>query len=102
MSVGRWRNHRSRIAVQLELHGPITEDLVEFGYEANDSWLQLLEGGEPDVSSSHHSEYFSQTEIWVRRAMGYVGALIVLARKMGVEPLRFIEWVPWSWTPSQI
>ena len=101
-SVGRWRNHLSRIAGQLELHGTITEDLIEFGYEDDASWLQLLEDVDPDISSSHHSEYFRRSDIWVRRAMGYIGALIVTARKVGVEPLRFIKWVPRSWIPSQI
>ncbi|WP_259098915.1 sulfotransferase family protein [Salinibacter ruber] len=101
-SVGRWRNHRSRVAGQLDLHGPITEDLIAFGYEEDDSWLQELEGVEPDKSPSHHSEQFSRTDLWVRRSMGYIGALIVLARRMGVEPLKIVDWIPRRWIPSQI
>lgn len=101
-SVGRWRDHRSRVAGQLDLHGPITEDLIAFGYEEDDSWLQELEGVEPDKSPSHHSEQFSRTDLWVRRSMGYIGALIVLSRRMGVEPLKIVDWIPRRWIPSQI
>ncbi len=101
-SVGRWRDHRSRVAGQLDLHGPITEDLVSFGYEDDASWRQELKGVQPDRGRSHHSEYFSRTDLWIRRSMGYVGALIVLARRMGVEPLRLVDWIPRRWIPSQI
>ena len=101
-SVGRWRDHRSRVAGQLDLHGPITEDLVAFGYEDDGSWRQELKGVQPDRGRSHHSEYFSRTDLWIRRSMGYVGALIVLARRMGMEPLRLVDWIPRQWIPSQI
>lgn len=101
-SVGRWRNHCSRIAGQLKLHGPITEDLVEFRYEEDGSWRQLLKGVEPDMRESHKPEYFSQTEIWVRRLTGYVGALIVLMRRRGIEPLWLLEWIPPRWIPSRV
>ncbi|MCS4159166.1 hypothetical protein [Salinibacter ruber] len=84
------------------MHGPITEDLVTFGYEDDDSWRQELEGVTPYRGRSHHSEYFSRTDLWVRRSMGYVGALIVLARRMGVEPMRLVDWIPRRWIPSQI
>jgi hypothetical protein len=101
-SVGRWRNHRSRVAGQLKLHEPITDDLIEFGYEEDDSWRQVLEGVEPDMSPSHKPEDFTQLEIRVRRATGYLGALVVLARRLGIEPLRLVEWIPSHWIPSRI
>lgn len=58
-SVGRWRDHKARIAGQLELHGDITNDLIQFGYEQDDRWLEELRGIEPDLAPSHFPEYMS-------------------------------------------
>ena len=40
------------VAEQLELHGQqaIAKDLIEYGYESDDSWLNQLEGITPDYS----------------------------------------------------
>ena len=43
-SAGRWQNHLPRVVGQLLQHGPITKELIEFGYETDDSWLEELEG----------------------------------------------------------
>ena len=51
-TIGHWRNHLPRVAGQLQIHGPITDDLIEFGYEQDDSWLAQLDGIEPDLSPS--------------------------------------------------
>lgn len=75
---------------------------MAFGYEDDGSWRQELKGVQPDRGRSHHSEYFSRSDLWVRRSMGYVGALVVLVRRMGVEPLRLVDWILRRWTPSQI
>ena len=62
-SIGRWRQHLPRIAGQLEIHGSITADLIEFGYEKDNSWKKLLDGVEPDLSQSHLPEHFSQHKL---------------------------------------
>jgi hypothetical protein len=54
--IGNWRNHLPRVAGQLQLYGPITAELIEFGYEKDDSWLRLLDGVVPDLSPSHWQE----------------------------------------------
>lgn len=56
-SVGRWREHKERIAGQLKLHGSISEDLIRFGYETDDRWMNELKGVEPDVSPGHFPEF---------------------------------------------
>lgn len=58
-SVGRWRNHKNRIAGQLKLHGSLADDLIRFGYEENDQWLDELKGIEPDLSAGHFPEYMT-------------------------------------------
>ncbi|MHC4939887.1 MAG: sulfotransferase [Planctomycetota bacterium] len=55
-SIGRWREHKPRVAGQLERYGPITDELIELGYERDDSWLRELEGVSPDRSPSIRPE----------------------------------------------
>jgi hypothetical protein len=62
--IGNWRHHLPRVAGQLLLHGSISQDLIEFGYEVDDSWLKELEGIEPDTSESHWSEHFTQKDLY--------------------------------------
>jgi hypothetical protein len=65
--IGNWRNHLPRVAGQLARHGPITAELVELGYEADDSWLAALDGIEPDMRPSHWPESSRRS---VRQRMG--------------------------------
>lgn len=58
-SVGRWRDHKERIAGQLKLHGSLTDDLISFGYEEDNHWLNELDGVKPDLSPSHFPEYMT-------------------------------------------
>lgn len=58
-SVGKWKDHKERIAGQMKLHGDLTEDLVKYGYEKDASWKKFLNDVTPDISPSHFPEYFS-------------------------------------------
>jgi hypothetical protein len=55
-SVGNWKKHLPRVAGQLLLHGPVTAELIEFGYEHDAAWLTLLDGLTPDVLPSRLGE----------------------------------------------
>lgn len=85
-SVGRWRNHLARVAGQLQLHGSISEDLIELGYEEDDSWLELLDGVEPDTSPSYQPEYFGEGEIRERRKGIWKEILKIGMRRLGLNP----------------
>jgi hypothetical protein len=62
-SVGSWRRHLPRLAGQLALHGSIQPELVEFGYEADDSWQRRLDGVEPDTSPGRWADHSSADEV---------------------------------------
>jgi hypothetical protein len=81
-SVGKWRNHLPRVAGQLNKHGEkaIAQDLIEYGYESDDSWLNELEGVTPDYSDSHWSEYFTPEDLKHRRRGKYRRAFIAFLR----------------------
>lgn len=55
-SIGSWRRHKPRLAGQLEIHGGISKELVEWGYEQDEEWLRELDGVEPDLTPSHLPE----------------------------------------------
>ncbi|MDA1068217.1 MAG: sulfotransferase [Verrucomicrobia bacterium] len=59
VSVGIYKKHLPRIVGQLQLHGDITHDLVELGFEKDVNWKEMLAGIEPDLSRSHWPEYFT-------------------------------------------
>lgn len=47
-SIGNWRNHLPRVKAQIELYGDISEDLIRFGYERDESWLDELAAVQAD------------------------------------------------------
>jgi hypothetical protein len=51
-NVGNWRRHKERVVGQIREHGSLAQELIETGYEPDESWLRELEGIEPDLSPS--------------------------------------------------
>jgi len=56
-SIGAWRQNKPRIAAQIEIHGSIDDDLLEFSYEGDSSWHSELEGVTPDNGESFWPEH---------------------------------------------
>ena len=59
-SVGVWRQHKPRLAAQIELHGSIAQDLIELGYETDDSWIAELKHIAPNNFASKKAEHLSK------------------------------------------
>ncbi|NBC66422.1 MAG: sulfotransferase family protein [Bacteroidetes bacterium] len=77
-SVGKWREHKSRVAGQIQLHGSITEDLITFGYEHDDKWLEELKQVKPDLSESFRNE-----SVTIKDRIGFrVGKYIEAVRRI--------------------
>lgn len=55
-SVGVWKKNLGRIKAQQAIHGSLTPDLIECGYESSGDWEQLLEGVQPDETRSLYPE----------------------------------------------
>jgi len=55
-SVGVWTQHPGRIKGQQMIHGSLTPDLIECGYESSADWERVLESVEPDLSRSLYPE----------------------------------------------
>ncbi len=87
-SVGNWHNHMARVLGQINKHGSIATDLVEYGYERDDSWEKALASVTPDLSDSHPSafdspEFISKKLRWnklraLRTCIGHLPWLVKL------------------------
>ena len=87
-SVGAWREHLPRVRAQIETHGSISDDLVEYGYEVDSSWEKELEGVEPDRSPSYWPEHFTPEDLAARRRGRYKQAAKAILRRMGLSKYR--------------
>ena len=81
-SVGKWSKHKERLAGQLQLHGSIAADLIEFGYEQDNSWLEELEGIEPDTLPGHFPEYMTWGKMFSLNLGKYAEAVRRLIEQM--------------------
>jgi hypothetical protein len=70
-SVGGWKKHLGRIKGQQQIHGSLTPELIECGYETSADWEQVLESVEPDFSRSRYPE---KVYFWARFSQ-YINAL---------------------------
>lgn len=78
--VGNWHAHLPRVAGQLAIHGSIAEELIELGYESDESWLKDLAEIAPDLSPSHFPETMSLPLGRLRRRAYTEAAKIAAAR----------------------
>ncbi len=81
-SIGRWRDHLPRIKSQLRIHGDLTDDLIEFGYEKDDSWLRMLDTVEEVAYQSYWPEHFRRCQLLRMRQGKYLKAFVHLVRRV--------------------
>lgn len=67
-SVGAWRRNLARIKGQQEIHGSLTPDLKECGYEKSSEWEAVLADVVPDRSPSVYPERLHPLR-WLVRAV---------------------------------
>jgi len=67
-SIGTWRAHLPRVKAQLALHGDISQDLIDLGYESDGSWLEALEGVSADNEASLRPETLTPAKLKRRAA----------------------------------
>jgi hypothetical protein len=85
-SIGNWRNHLARVAGQIAIHGSISEELIAFGYEPDQSWLAALKGVSPDLTPSHWPESIARP-IWRTGYTRYLEAAKIAAARVVGSPV---------------
>jgi hypothetical protein len=86
VGVGNWRNNLPRLAGQIQIHSSIAADLIEYGYENDDSWLKELAGVQPDTTPGVMPEHFTKKALRARRRGRYKEALWLLLRRAIPKP----------------
>ena len=76
----------ARVAGQIAIHGSISEDLIAFGYESDESWLAALKGVPPDLTPSHWPESIARP-IWRTRYTRYLEAAKIAAARVVGSPV---------------
>jgi len=84
-ALGAWRNHLPRLKGQLTLHGDISDDLIRFGFETDETWLALLDGIEPDLTPSRAAERETFRRRFNHAWRDTVGAVGYLLQRLGVR-----------------
>lgn len=87
--IGVFRKHLGRLVDQIDKHGSITGELIELGYEADNSWEDVLEGVAPEPGENHWPEYFDKDELKVRRKGVFKEVIKILLRRAGLRSERF-------------
>ena len=76
-SIGNWRNHKPRVLGQIQKYGSISEDLISYGYEQDNSWELDLVGVDPDLRPSHESDFYKKEFISKKLRFKYLRAFRV-------------------------
>ena len=93
-SVGAWRSDKSRLVGQIDIHGPIGDDLIGLGYEQDKSWEAELDGVPanreagrwPERNSALSQVQFAWT--YARGVATYVTAPVVRRLEKALRDMR--------------
>ena len=80
-SLQKWHAHLPRIAAQLAAHPQLAQDLVRLGYEADESWLHLLNGVEAKEFPCRYPERKPYLKDWERDLRVYLKSRRYLRRR---------------------
>ncbi len=84
-SIGAWRNQMPRIKAQLQIHGSIAGDLIDLGYEKDESWLAALEDVSPENAKSLRPEYVGRGKQFRRAIRRQIHRAIYLSKRLDGE-----------------
>ena len=80
-SLQKWHAHLPRIAAQLAAHPQLAQDLIRLGYEADESWLHLLNGVEAKEFPCRYPERKPYLKDWERDLRVYLKSRRYLRRR---------------------
>ncbi len=75
-SVGVWTQHPGRIKGQQMIHGSLSPDLIECGYESTADWEQVL----ASVDADHGRSLYPEKLYFWSRISQYINALRKIAQ----------------------
>lgn len=94
-TIGNWRNHLPRIKQQIQIHGDISDDLIDLGYETDKKWLNELKNVEAQDFPTIQKERFSKSELRARKRRGIIAAGKILIEKTGINADKMLYPLTW-------
>lgn len=85
--IGKWQAHLPRVKQQIALHGSISDELVQYGYEPDAAWEQCLEPVAAGHFESVRPEFFSRRYFRRERQRVLKASLNCLLRNAGLGRL---------------
>ena len=94
-TIGNWKNHLPRIKQQIQIHGDISDDLIDLGYETDKKWLNTLENVEAQNFPTIKRERFSKSELRTRKRRGIIASGKILLEKTGINADKMLYPLTW-------
>ncbi len=88
-SIGNWINHLARVKQQILIHGSITEELVRFGYEPDESWERTLDGIKVQKYKTARPEFIGCWDTVRHKRRELKEGINILVRRVGLNPVIF-------------
>jgi hypothetical protein len=82
VGIGNWKNHLSRVKQQIMIHGPISDELIRFGYETDDEWEKTLLGVKEGSFPTKIGEHFTLNLLFKRKRKGIQECFNILLRTL--------------------
>lgn len=85
--IGNWKNHLPRIKQQIQKFDSIDSSLIDYGYETDESWSQLLE----NVKSENFETFKQGLESrWKNKKSLILTYFNILLENRGINPDKFL------------
>lgn len=94
-TIGNWKKHLPRVKQQIHIHGDISDDLIELGYETDKQWLDILENIQAKNYPTHTNEHFSKSELRARKRRGIITSGKIILEKTGINADKMLYPLTW-------
>lgn len=84
MGIGAWRANLPRVKQQIQLHGPIEESLIKFGYENDRAWETVLDDVLPGNYETATNEFLEKGFAARRRRRNALAVTRLLIERAGL------------------
>jgi len=86
VGLGTWKKHLPRVKQQIQIHGDITQDLIDFGYEIDSGWAEELVDVEAEIFKTHLPETWRLIDTYRRKRNQITEVFNIIVRKIGLSP----------------
>lgn len=87
VGIGSWKKHLPRVKEQIGIHGDISDELIEYGYEKDKEWLVSLEKVEFKRFQQARPQVIRLRDKWKHQKNQFIEVSNIFLRKLNVSPV---------------